>query len=229
MGIRSTLTPVPSLALGSADISMIEMVSAYTSFANQGKVVKPFYITAIVNQQNEVLERFQSTPATNALSSESAQLILHMLRRAVNEGTSSSLRTQYGLENDIAGKTGTTQSNIDGWFMAVTPRLVIGSWVGADVPQLHFRSTAQGQGARTALPIVGEFLQLANKDKTLKVITRARFPELSPELEDKLSCVSFKSDQNLLKRIFGSKKEKKRDFGKPPKKSFLRRLLDRKS
>src|SRR5204862_8303216 len=106
MGITSDLPSVPSLALGSADISMMEMVTAYTAFANQGKVAHPFYLTAIVGQDGKVLEQYKPAPTKRALSSESAQLILHMLRRAVNEGTSSSLRTQFGLSNDIAGKTG---------------------------------------------------------------------------------------------------------------------------
>ncbi|NOT76011.1 MAG: penicillin-binding protein [Cyclobacteriaceae bacterium] len=226
MGIKSTLPAVPSIALGTADISMIELVSAYTGFANQGNVVKPYYITSITTHQNEVLESYKASPSTRALSSENAQLILHMLRNAVNEGTSSSLRSQFGLTNDIGGKTGTTQSNTDGWFMAITPKLVIGSWVGADQPLLHFKSTSMGQGARTALPIVGEFLQHVNRDKDLSSIAYARFPDLSSDLQRKLSCESFKSDKNIFNRIFGtSRKEKKRDFGKPAKKGFFKKLL----
>jgi penicillin-binding protein 1A len=225
MGITSDLPKVPSLALGSADISMMEMVTAYTAFANQGKVAHPFYIASIVSQDGKVLEQYKPASTTRALSSESAQLILHMLRRAVNEGTSSALRTQFALTNDIAGKTGTTQSNTDGWFMAVTPKLIIGTWVGADIPQLHFRTTAMGQGARTALPITAEFLQLANKDRDLKSITRARFPALSSELQSKITCEAFKEDKNFIQKLFGiTKKDKKREFGKP-KKGLLEKLL----
>ena len=226
MGITSTLAPVPSMALGSPDISMMEMVSAYACFANEGKTIKPFYITSITTHQNQVLAKFKSSTPAQALSPESAQLMLHMLRRAVNEGTSSSLRSQFGLRNDIAGKTGTTQSNADGWFIAVTPRLVIGSWVGADDPRVRFRSTALGQGARTALPLVGEFFRRANNDPSLNSITRARFPELSASLERKLSCDLYKTDKHLFRDLFVKHpKDKKRDFGVPKKRGFFKRLF----
>ncbi|MEX1239831.1 MAG: penicillin-binding protein, partial [Cyclobacteriaceae bacterium] len=109
---------------------------------------------------------------------------------------------------DVAGKTGTTQLNVDGWFMAITPKLVIGSWVGADDPKLHFKSTTLGQGSATALPITAMFLQQVNQDKTLKDISRARFSALSPKLLAELDCKTYKSDLNIFQQIFGSKKKK---------------------
>jgi penicillin-binding protein 1A len=127
----------------------------------------------------------------------------------VSEGTGSALRTRFGIQNDVAGKTGTTQLNVDGWFMAITPRLVIGTWVGADDPRLHFRSTALGQGAATALPITAYFLQRVNQDKTLRGISTARFAALSPELLDELDCKTSKSDLNIFQRIFKKKKKTK--------------------
>jgi penicillin-binding protein 1A len=229
MGINSELQPVPSIALGTPDISMMEMVTAYTAFAREGKIVKPFYITAITTHRGDVLEKFLPHKPYQALSSESAQLILHMLRRSVNEGgTSGSLRSRYNLANDMAGKTGTTQSNTDGWFMAITPNLIMGAWVGADDPRIRFRSTALGQGARTALPLVANFYQLANQDPTLVQITRARFPELSHALERRVDCDFFKTENNFLKRIFVKKnKEQKREFGKPKKEGFFKRLFSK--
>lgn len=225
MGINSPLNPVPSLALGTPEISMMEIVQAYTCFANEGKVVKPYSITSIISNKNEVLEKFEPAISQQAIDPENALLMLHMLRRAVNEGTSASLRSRFNLPNDMAGKTGTTQSNTDGWFLAVTPKLVIGSWVGADDPRIRFRSTALGQGAKTALPIVGEFLQLSNKDHRLDPITRARFPELSSSLENKINCDLYRNDNNLFKRIFKNPdKEKKKEFGKE-KKGLLKRLF----
>ncbi|HTF22149.1 MAG TPA: transglycosylase domain-containing protein, partial [Chryseolinea sp.] len=165
LGIRSDLPKVPSLALGTASISVMEMVNAYGAFANHGKHVSPVYITAIADLEGNVLERFgQRDEPVAALSKETSAMMLHMLRRVVNEGTGASLRTKFGLTNDIAGKTGTTQSNTDGWFIAITPRLVVGCWVGADDPRMHFRSTSLGQGAATALPVVGRFLQQMNDD-----------------------------------------------------------------
>jgi penicillin-binding protein 1A len=140
-------------------------------------------------------------------------MMIHMLKRVVNEGTGSSLRATYGLSNDIAGKTGTTQSNTDGWFIGITPHLVVGAWVGADDPRLHFRETSLGQGSRTALPIVGRFLQYANKDKALLHITRARFSSLSPDLLNRLDCDLERSDRNFFQRIFNIKrKTKERKF-----------------
>lgn len=231
MGIKSDIEPVPSIALGTADISVTEMVSAYAGFANKGKVSKPSYLTSITNHKNEILERFNSGEQHQALSPESAQMILYMLKRVVNEGTAAGLRSRFGLTNDIAGKTGTTQSNTDGWFMAITPRLVIGAWVGADDPRIRFRSTALGQGARTALPITGEFLRLANQDESLNSITQARFASLPNSLERKIDCDLFREDGNIITRIFGKRdkdKEKKKEFGKKEKKKgFLQRLFDR--
>ncbi|HEU5289170.1 MAG TPA: transglycosylase domain-containing protein [Cyclobacteriaceae bacterium] len=225
MGITSPLKPVPSLALGTPEISMMEIVQAYTCFANEGKLVKSFFITSIASREKEVLEKFEPSDSLEAISAESASLMLHMLRRAVNEGTSASLRTEFNLPNDIAGKTGTTQSNTDGWFVAITPKLVIGAWVGADDPRIRFCSTALGQGAKTALPIVAEFLQLSNQDHTLDSITQAQFPELSVSLENKIDCDLFRNDNKVFKRIFKkSDGEKKKEFGKEEK-GFLKRLF----
>lgn len=230
MGIRSEIEPVPSIALGTADISVTEMVTAYSCLANKGKVSEPSYLTAITNHKNEILERFISPEQHQALSAESAQLILYMLKRVVNEGTAAGLRSRFGLQNDIAGKTGTTQSNTDGWFIAITPKLVIGTWVGADDPRIRFRSTALGQGARTALPITGDFLRVANQDASLNTITQARFTALPSSLENKIDCDLFKEDGNIITRLFSKRDKdqgKKKEFGKKEKKGFFRRLFDR--
>ena len=214
MGIKSELPNVPSIALGSPNISVLEMVSAYGVFANDGHYVKPSFVTSIADNQGKVLEKFDEEPESEkALSEETADMMIHMLKRVVNEGTGSSLRATYGLSNDIAGKTGTTQSNTDGWFIGITPHLVVGAWVGADDPRLHFRETSLGQGSRTALPIVGRFLQYANKDKALLHITRARFSSLSPDLLNRLDCDLERSDRNFFQRIFNIKrKTKERKF-----------------
>lgn len=207
MGIRSDLPKVPSLALGTASISVMEMVNAYGAFANQGKHVGPVYITAIADSDGNILDRFGNPDEpVAALSKETSAMMLHMLRRVVNEGTGASLRTKFGLTNDIAGKTGTTQSNTDGWFIAITPRLVVGCWVGADDPRMHFSSTALGQGAATALPVVGRFLQQMNSDPSFSHIARARFTSLTPAQMKKLDCELSKSDRNFLDKLFNRKK-----------------------
>ena len=210
MGIKSDLPNVPSIALGSPSISMIEMVTAYGVFANNGNYVKPVYISGIKDQHGNILHEIETRPKKErALSEETAGMMIHMLQRVVNDGTGSSLRARYGLNNDIAGKTGTTQANADGWFIGITPNLVIGAWVGADDPRLHFRSTAQGQGSATALPIVARFLQHANKDASLNHFTRARFSPLSPELANRLDCDLERSDRNFFQRLFNTKRKVK--------------------
>jgi len=158
-------------------------------------------------------------------------MMIHMLKRTINEGTGARLRARYGITNDIAGKTGTTQSNADGWFMAMLPDLVIGCWVGADDRRVRFRTTALGQGANTALPIVAKFLQKANEDPSLSRVMRSHFAELPSSLENDLSCALYKSDKNFFERIFGKKeKDNKRDFSeKKKKKGFFKRLFSRSS
>jgi penicillin-binding protein 1A len=226
MGIKSDLEAVPSMALGTADISVMEMVTAYSAFATKGKVAKPFYLTSIATHDGIVLEEFHTEKTSQALSEETAQLMLHMLRRAVNEGTSASLRSQFGLTNDIAGKTGTTQSNTDGWFIGVTPKLVVGAWVGGDDPSIRFRTTALGQGAKTALPLVGEFFKLSNADKSLDSITQAKFAALPEGLARKIDCDFYKEDRNIFRKLSG-RKEKKRNFGEE-KEGILKKMFKKK-
>jgi penicillin-binding protein 1A len=181
MGISSQLDPVPSLALGTPSISVTEMVAAYSCLVNHGRSVEPYYITSIVARNNEVLEWFAAEPGGQVLSEDNAQMLVHMLKRAVDEGTGAGMRTKFGVTNDMAGKTGTTQANADGWFIAMTPNLVVGAWVGADDPRIRFRSTALGQGASTALPIVATFFQQLNHDKELAHLKQARFLSYRPD------------------------------------------------
>jgi len=211
MGITSELPEVPSLALGTPSISMAEMVTAYSTLANGGVYVKPHYLLAIADRHGKVIEKMKSEDEKpeRAISKESAQMMVHMLQSVVSEGTGASLRSRFGVYNDVAGKTGTTQLNVDGWFMAITPKLVIGTWVGADDPKLHFKSTALGQGSATALPITAYFLKNVNNDKSLDKISRARFAPLPAALLEELDCKTSKSDLNFFQRIFKSKKKTK--------------------
>jgi penicillin-binding protein 1A len=224
MGITSKVPNVPSIALGVADISMTEMVAAYASFVNKGKAVKPFYITAITTKKGEVLAETKQPVSTRALSEKTAEMMVQMLRRTVNEGTGGRLRWEYGVTNDMGGKTGTTQSNADGWFMAVSPKLVVGSWVGADDPRVRFRSTSLGQGSSTALPITAKFFQQLNKDNAYREVTQARFARPSADAQAALGCPLYKSDLNFWETIFGVPEERKapkREFGTPSKKKNI--------
>jgi penicillin-binding protein 1A len=225
MGINSPLEAVPSLALGTAGVSVMEMVTAYSCFANGGKRVTPHYLTAITTSEGKVLERPDISRPEQAMSQETASSMLFMLKRVVNEGTGAGIRSRFGITNDLAGKTGTTQSNTDGWFIGVLPGMVVGTWVGADNPAIHFRSTALGQGSRTALPIVGTFLSAANKEKSLDTLMNQKFPAIPRAIVSRLDCEMFKPDNNLFRKLSG-RKEKKKKFGEE-KKGFLKKLFRR--
>lgn len=231
MGITASMPTVPSLALGVADVSMSEIVTAYACFANRGHAVTPFYVTSICSRDGKVLEAFQPEKPKQVLSPETSQIMLHMMKRVIDEGTGARLRSQYGISGDVAGKTGTTQDNADGWFIAILPNLVVGSWVGADDPRIHFRSTALGQGANTALPIVGRMLRKAQKEHKSGYVLAQDFEPLNSSLSRRLSCDLYKSDSNFFERIFGKRekeKEKRKAFGdaeKKKKKGFLRKIF----
>ena len=168
MGISSPLPNVPSLALGTANISLLEMIQVYANLANRGKRVNPYYISRIETNKGEVIIDLNPLGAEfeTSLSPENADIINHMLTAVVDNGTAKSLRSVYGLKGEFAGKTGTTQSQADGWYIGYNQNLVAGAWVGAADMRVHFRSLALGQGATMALPIYGKFMhQLNNNSK----------------------------------------------------------------
>ncbi|HET8963663.1 MAG TPA: transglycosylase domain-containing protein, partial [Chitinophagales bacterium] len=154
MGIESELPFQPSICLGVSDISVFEMTAAYSAFANKGVAVRPTFITRIEDKNGNIIAEFP-VQKVEVMREEIASVMLNMLQYVVNYGTGNRLRREAygGLTGEVAGKTGTTQENTDGWFMGITPQLVCGTWVGADDPVVHFRSTALGQGANMALPI----------------------------------------------------------------------------
>jgi penicillin-binding protein 1A len=202
MGINSEMRAVPSIALGSANISLLEMTAVYSCFANEGITSAPYFIKSIEDLEGKMYDNFKSTTAeVRVMKKETAQLMTSMLRTVVHEGTASRLRWRYGVYTDVAGKTGTTQSNADGWFMGVTPGLVIGTWVGADDPRIRFRSTELGQGSNTALPIAAYFLQQVNKDPNYKKLSDAKFPSLSEDLQEKLDCDLYELSDSLTVKI----------------------------
>jgi len=209
MGITSNIPEVPSIALGTPSISLIEMTAAYCTFANNGKAVKPWYIDRIEDRDGNLLWESNKIEPQQALSKETAQMMLQMLKNVVNNGTGRSLRSTYKLNNDMAGKTGTTQHNADGWFIGITPRLVAGTWVGGEYPEIHFRTTAQGQGAKTALPVFAAFMQKLNHDPKQKDITRSRFPAPSAYVLNELDCDPFREDLSFFEWLFGKKNKDK--------------------
>lgn len=160
------IDPVVSLCLGPCEISVGEMVSAYSAFANRGIRTAPVFVTCIEDNEGNVLANF--TPQMDEVISEtSAYKMLVMLRAVVNEGTGGRVRRLYGITADMGGKTGTTNRNSDGWFMGFTPSLVSGVWVGGEERDIHFDTMVDGQGAAMALPIWGLYMQKVYKDKSL--------------------------------------------------------------
>ncbi len=202
MGIVSEMKNVPSVALGSPSVSLIEMTSAYACIANEGVASNAYYIEAIYDMEGKAYNNFKNKESgKRAITKETSKLVVNMLQTVVQEGTASRLRWKYGVYNDVAGKTGTTQSNADGWFMAMTPKLVVGTWVGADDPRIHFRNTELGQGSNTALPMFGYFMEQVNNDKTFKEISQAKFPVLPRDLQEELNCDLYEIDPTLWTSI----------------------------
>lgn len=209
LNITTKLPEVPSLALGTAELSILEMAAAYTAFINESKASTPYYLVKIENAQGNVLEEFEpKKPGKEAFSRTTRQQMLAMMQNVVNKGTANRLRTNYGLKNELAGKTGTTQSNKDAWFVGVTPTLVLITWVGHDDHRIGFKSTRVGQGANAALPITAKLLQKMNGDNRFDSITKARFPSPSEEVIASLDCPPTKRD-GFLKRLFTDPDKKK--------------------
>lgn len=234
LGITSDIAADPSISLGSSSISMMEMAGAYAALANDGISSFPYFIQSIQDLKGRTYANFKpKASGKKALSSETTQIIRHMLQSVVQEGTASRLRWKYGILNDVAGKTGTTQDNADGWFMAVTPRLVIGTWVGADDPRISFKSTYLGQGSNTALPMAAYFLEQVNNDENYKEISKAKFSPLAYPLRSRLNCDLYELNDHLLQNI--EKTVWQRDsiimadtLSTPPPETFLQLLYKRK-
>jgi len=165
-GIRGKLDPVVSLCLGPCEISVAEMVDAYTAFPNKGIRVDPQYVTRIEDANGNVIANFN--PKMHEILSESTAFkMIYMMRAVVDGGTGSRIRGKYGLRMPMAGKTGTTQNNSDGWFMGYTPSLVSGVWVGGEDRSIHFDNIAEGQGASMALPIWAIYMKKIYNDRSL--------------------------------------------------------------
>lgn len=180
VGIKSDMDTVYSLCVGAAEVKLEEMVASYNTFANKGVHVEPVYVTSIVDKNGNEITRF--VPKKNeVLNENTAYRMVSLMKGVVEIGTSTRLRYQYGFTNEMAGKTGTTNDNSDGWFIGFVPNLVSGAWVGGEERSVRFPSTADGQGASMALPIWALYMQKIYKDGTLG-ISKEKFEE--PEHDD---------------------------------------------
>ncbi|WP_299383316.1 transglycosylase domain-containing protein [uncultured Lacinutrix sp.] len=214
LGITKKLPKEPSLALGVAEINIQELAGAYASYVNSSKPVKPYFITKIEDKNgNEIVSFKPEVKEAKAYSDYTRQVMLQIMKSTVNSGTAARLRSTYNLKNNIAGKTGTTQDNKDGWFVGITPNLVTVNWVGNDNYNIGFKTTGLGQGANSALPIFAKFYQKLNADSNYSSITKSSFETPSSEVLEALNCEEDKRD-GFLKRLFNNKKKNERKFNK---------------
>ncbi|MEM1218498.1 MAG: transglycosylase domain-containing protein [Bacteroidota bacterium] len=190
MGISGPVLGVPAIALGAVEASLLDMVTVYGTFAGRGVRPNVHYIDRIETADGQVLVDFteQKSNGKRVLQEDEADMITAMLKTAVNRGTGQRLRWKYKLENELAGKTGTSQNHSDGWFIGYNSKLVAGVWVGAESPAVRFRNLRLGQGANTALPVFGLFTQKLNKDESLVAYREAKFPKASANVQAALSC-----------------------------------------
>lgn len=189
MGIRSPIPIVYAIALGVAELTVYEMVGAQTTYANKGIYTEPIFVTRIEDKNGNVLADF--VPRRNeAMSEENAYLMIELMKGVVDYGTSARIRSVYQIKHPIAGKTGTSDDNSDGWFMGITPELVAGCWVGGEDMQIHFINTAYGQGANMALPIWAIFMKKVYADETIDLYT-GDFDKPSKPLSVEINCAKY--------------------------------------
>ena len=196
--LNKEIQPTISLCLGPCEISVGEMVSAYTAFVNKGIRTAPLFVTRIEDNDGNVLATF-SPQVNEVISESSAYKMLVMLRAVINEGTGGRIRRLYNITADMGGKTGTTQNNSDGWFMGFTPSLVSGCWVGGEERDIHFDRMADGQGASMALPIWGIYMNKVYADKTLGYSQEEKFdiPDEFDPCKDKVSELEEENTSRL--------------------------------
>ena len=189
LGIKSKLDPVPAVCLGAGgDVSLFDLVGAYSTFINKGIWTEPFFISRIEDKYGNLIQEFIPTKQ-EALSEETAFLMLHMLKGSKEEegGTARGLNPELTLDNDVGAKTGTTQNASDGWFVGVTHNLVSGAWVGGDDRSIHFRDWVLGQGARTAMPIWQDYMLKVYNNNDLQ-IRKGRFDKPTKQINVQVDC-----------------------------------------
>lgn len=216
-GITAPLPEVPSLALGSAEIPLVQMVQAYSVFLNEGRVKKPKFLKKITDANGEVIYESPRSGSGDPVFSEATIQTMQALLMGVTErGTAASLRTQYGITGELGGKTGTTQNQTDGWFMGLTPEIIVGVWVGGDSPVVRFRNLSTGQGGRTAMPVFARFIQKARKNNRSLQLTTGSF-NVPDRIYAQLSCEDFKESKGIFDFMKKKPEERERPARKPRK------------
>ena len=238
LGFSQELEREPSSALGTSSASLYEMAVAYGSFANGGKRIEPRLIRSIKTSSGKVLYRASSDQKEiRVLDRDAALLLTAMLKKAVNEGTGGSIRSVYGVELPLAGKTGTSQDYADAWFIGYSPNLVLGTRIGASFPAIHFDSGSLGSGSALALPVVAKTLQSVQGSNALRNRFFKDFEELPEDYSYALQCVDYIDDSEVEKffeRVFDSrtttfeKASRKAQRKARKKKGFFQRLFGKK-
>ena len=202
LGVNQELPAFPSLALGTASISLEEMVATYSSILSGGIYHEPYYLISIKDNKGNLIGNFgKKQPEKTSADKKNCQMVIHMLESVIDEGTGKSIRRLYTIPGSFAGKTGTTQNQSDGWFIGMNPDLVTGCWVGAEDPGIHFRTITYGQGAYMALPVVGSFFDKLYKDSAFSRMQYSNFAEPSYITRMKLDRTPYKETigRNFLK------------------------------
>ncbi|MBP5643105.1 MAG: PBP1A family penicillin-binding protein [Bacteroidales bacterium] len=196
MGVTADIPAVPSICLGVCDISLYEMVGALSTFVNKGVYIKPIFITKIEDKNGNIIETFKAEQH-EAMDEVTAYKMIELMKGVVYEGTGVRLRSKYKLRNPIAGKTGTTQNQSDGWFMGITPDLTTGVWTGAEDRSVHFKTISLGQGSNMALPIWALYMQKVYADPTLH-ISKGDFPKPLANVDLEFDCDKYEEEQSVI-------------------------------
>jgi len=209
MGIEGELPEVLSLALGTGDVSLKEILGAYSIIPNEGRRVEPIFLKRIEDKSGNVLFEEEAVVSDQLVDPHHALIMTEMLKSVVDRGTATSLRTVYGFDNEIAGKTGTTQRNTDGWFIGFTPVLITGVWVGGDHPGVRFRYGSYGQGATSALPIWARYMQKIYRDPLYRYSKQLTF-EIPDKVKEELECEDYLDSPKELRRAKRGKEKRRR-------------------
>jgi len=199
LGIAGDLPEVLSLALGTGDVSLKEMVQAYSIFLNKGNVVNPVYLKRIEDKFGNVLYEGKSVISDPVIDPDQALLMTEMMKGVVDNGTASSLRTVYGFDNEIAGKTGSTQNYTDAWYIGYSPLLITGVWVGGDHPKVRFRYGGYGQGASAALPIWARYMQKIYRNPLYRHSKNLTF-QIPDKVISELDCEDYQESLDIRRR-----------------------------
>lgn len=205
MGVTSHIDAVPSICLGVCDLSLYEMVGAMNTFANRGVYIKPIFITKIEDKNGNVIEYFH-TEQVEAMDDVTAYKMIELMKGVVQSGTGVRLKYKYGLKNPIAGKTGTTQNQSDGWFMGITPDLTTGIWTGAEDRSVHFRTIGLGQGSNMALPIWAIYMKKIYADPTLN-ISQGDFEKPLSDVALEFDCELYEQEQSQKNTVVAEEEE----------------------